>query len=69
MNENNGSQLLHAHYVPGTPLYEGSKPGSDGGAGRTGKFCLTVQEDGDEKTRITYNVEGYLGQEGKGSQG
>lgn len=51
-------------HVPGTLLYKGSMQGSDRGAGRTGKFCLTVQ-----RMRTVYNVEGYLGQEGKGSQG
>lgn len=59
---------MHAHHVPGTLLYKGSKQGSDRGAGRTGKFWLTVRENGVERTRIVYNVEGYLGQEEKDSR-
>lgn len=36
---------------------KGSKQDED----RTGKFCLTVKEDGDKKIRIMYNMVGYLG--------
>lgn len=66
--ENSSEEILNVYPVLGTPYANIQSMARKEGM-QTGKFCVAVEDGGDEKTRVLCNMERHLGEGVKGSPG